>query len=130
MRVLGLCIALLSISLVQISLGIRTRVPISRASTKASTWEQEFLSIPSPARAYEHLSYYTSIPHLAGTPGDAATAEWTQQTLQSFGVRDSRVLIPTLSLLLSLPLSPSCTDSVFHRPVTDHISLSFHTNPI
>ena len=29
-------------------------------------WEEEFLKIPSPSYAYEHLSYYTSLPHVAG----------------------------------------------------------------
>jgi len=31
-----------------------------------SPWEDTFLKLPNRARAYEHLAFLTSLPHLAG----------------------------------------------------------------
>jgi len=36
-------------------------------ASAASPWEDKFVQIPNRARAYEHLAYYTSLPHVAGT---------------------------------------------------------------
>lgn len=52
------CTHLLSLALLLVSL-VSTQ-------TSEKDWEQEFLAIPSPSYAYEHLSYYTSLPHVAG----------------------------------------------------------------
>jgi hypothetical protein len=30
------------------------------------SWEEIFMQIPNEAYAYEYLSYYTSMPHVAG----------------------------------------------------------------
>ena len=30
------------------------------------SWEDVFMNIPNEAYAYEYLSYYTSMPHVAG----------------------------------------------------------------
>jgi len=42
-------------------------IVIFATASAQSQWEDEFLKIPNRARAYEHLAYYTSLPHVAGT---------------------------------------------------------------
>ena len=37
--------------------------------------DQEFLAVPSPARAEQHLKILTALPHVAGSPEDKATAD-------------------------------------------------------
>lgn len=65
-------------------------------------WEAEFMKIPSASLAYEHLSYYTSLPHVAGTPGDYQTALYTHQKFKSYGLT-SRIEEETV--LLNYPIS-------------------------
>ena len=65
-------------------------------------WEAEYLKIPSSSFAYEHLSYYTSLPHVAGTLGDYQTALYTHAKFQEYGL-DSRIEEETV--LLNYPVS-------------------------
>lgn len=60
------------------------------------------MGIPDASFAYEHLSFYTSLPHLAGTPGDYETALYTHGQFQLYGM-DSRIEEETV--LLSYPIS-------------------------
>lgn len=68
---------------------------------EGADWESIFLDLPNPAYAYEHLSFYTSVPHVAGTPGDYETAEYTLQKFKEYGIEESR--IETFQTLLSYP---------------------------
>jgi N-acetylated-alpha-linked acidic dipeptidase len=70
----------------------------------ASPWEALYMNIPNRARAYEHLAYYTSLPHIAGSPEDYETAVWTNNKFKSFGL-DSQ--IQAVPVLLTLPVSRS-----------------------
>lgn len=47
--------------------------------------EQEFLAIPSAARAESNLRHLTASPHLAGTQASHRVAEWLRDQYQSFG---------------------------------------------
>jgi N-acetylated-alpha-linked acidic dipeptidase len=46
----------------------------------------KYLDIPNPSRIYEHLAYYTSLPHVAGTAEDYETAHYTLQKLKEYGL--------------------------------------------
>jgi hypothetical protein len=39
--------------------------------------------------AYEHLSFYTSMPHIAGSHEDLKMAQFTLQQFKEFGLNDS-----------------------------------------
>eukprot|EP00029_Vermamoeba_vermiformis_P007026 TRINITY_DN2915_c0_g1_i1.p1 TRINITY_DN2915_c0_g1~~TRINITY_DN2915_c0_g1_i1.p1 ORF type:complete len:752 (-),score=136.81 TRINITY_DN2915_c0_g1_i1:3-2258(-) len=46
----------------------------------------KYLDIPNPSRIYEHLAYYTSMPHVAGTAEDYETAHYTLQKFKEYGL--------------------------------------------
>eukprot|EP00475_Leptophrys_vorax_P039791 TRINITY_DN724_c0_g1_i2.p1 TRINITY_DN724_c0_g1~~TRINITY_DN724_c0_g1_i2.p1 ORF type:complete len:655 (+),score=174.54 TRINITY_DN724_c0_g1_i2:1585-3549(+) len=51
-----------------------------------SSLEAKFLSVPDPKSAREHLKFYTSLEHVAGTPGDYKTAVYTLEQFKSYGL--------------------------------------------
>ena len=65
-------------------------------------WEAEYMKIPSASFAYEHLSYYTSLPHVAGTQEDYQTALYTHQKFLSYGLNSK---IEEETVLLNYPVS-------------------------
>ena len=87
---------------VVVSLLVATLLIGSLAQKTSEQWEEEFMEIPSASFAYEHLAYYTSLPHVAGTPGDYQTALYTHQKFLSYGLT-SRIEEETV--LLSYPVS-------------------------
>lgn len=68
------------------------------ATTNGHKDESIFLSIPSAERAREHLRYYTSAPHIAGSPEDHERAVYTRDRFREYGVPAEivqyRVLLP------------------------------------
>lgn len=68
-------------------------------------WEQEYLNLPNPSFAYEHLAYYTSLPHVAGTYEDYQTAVYTALKFEEYGFDE--VVIEEEEVLLSYPISRS-----------------------
>jgi N-acetylated-alpha-linked acidic dipeptidase len=48
--------------------------------------EDKFLEIPSAQHARQFLKVLTSIPHMAGTPGDKKTADYVLQKFKEFGL--------------------------------------------
>jgi N-acetylated-alpha-linked acidic dipeptidase len=51
-----------------------------------SSVEQQFISYPSADLAREHLKFYTSIEHVAGTLGDYETALYTLNKFKEYGL--------------------------------------------
>lgn len=49
-------------------------------------YESLFLSIPSAERAREHLRYYTSVPHIAGSAEDHQQAVYTRDQFRKYGI--------------------------------------------
>jgi hypothetical protein len=47
---------------------------------------QQYLSLPNGTLARDHLEQLTSRPHLAGTEGDAWTADFVESQFRSFGL--------------------------------------------
>eukprot|EP00164_Ancoracysta_twista_P005331 GFYU01007294.1.p1 GENE.GFYU01007294.1~~GFYU01007294.1.p1 ORF type:complete len:709 (+),score=211.24 GFYU01007294.1:167-2293(+) len=76
--------------------------PAVIASTKS--WEQEFLKIPAGDQARDHLAFYTANAHVAGTPGDRATAVWTLKFMQAAGLKAE---IEEENVLLTKPIESS-----------------------
>jgi N-acetylated-alpha-linked acidic dipeptidase len=70
----------------------------ANVTTDGRKYESIFLSVPSAERAREHLRYYTSNPHLAGTPEDYEQAVYTRDQFRKSGIAadlvEYRVLLP------------------------------------
>lgn len=73
-------------------------------ATPQDPYQAKFLTIPSPDHAYENLAYYTSLPHVAGTPEDYETAVYTRDKMRSYGLQSE---IEAVDVLLTYPLSRS-----------------------
>ena len=58
---------------------------MSRQSS-ASPAEKAFLAVPSAESARASLKHITSRPHVAGTPGDHAMAEFVRDTIRAAGI--------------------------------------------
>lgn len=59
---------------------------LAPALAELSDVERLFVSIPSPDQAREHLRTITSVPHMAGTPGDLETATFVRDKFLEFGI--------------------------------------------
>lgn len=55
-------------------------------TVNAQQYESIFLSIPSAERAREHLRYYTSMPHMAGSKEDYEQAVYTRDKWRECGI--------------------------------------------
>src|SRR5262249_36244921 len=53
--------------------------------------DQEFLAVPSPARAEQHLKILTALPHVAGSPEDKATADYVAKQFAVAGLETETV---------------------------------------
>src|SRR4026209_1828909 len=49
-------------------------------------WEEQFLAVPSPKSAREHLRRLPLEPHIAGSKEDYATAVYVRDQLRSYGI--------------------------------------------
>lgn len=65
-------------------------------------FENLMMQIPTSASIMDHLRYYTSDTHLAGTQGDKLQAEWTRNRFLEYGI--SNTTIETYYPLLNYPL--------------------------
>ena len=57
-----------------------------RDAAQQSAIEAQFLGVPDPKLAREHLRILTQAPHLAGTPEDKATADYVAQKFREAGL--------------------------------------------
>lgn len=53
--------------------------------------DQEFLEVPSPGRAEQHLKILTAAPHVAGSPEDKATADYVHKQFAVAGLETETV---------------------------------------
>jgi N-acetylated-alpha-linked acidic dipeptidase len=65
-----------------------------------SEWEKIFLNLPNSQIISDHLKFYTSMPHVAGTEEDFLTAEYTNSKFLEFGLESK---INTQNVLLTYP---------------------------
>src|SRR5688572_21937087 len=63
--------------------------------------EKKFLALPDAEQIRQAHLYLADQPHMAGTPRDRETAEWTRDRFQQYGLED--VQITTHEVLLPWP---------------------------
>eukprot|EP00128_Syssomonas_multiformis_P007705 Colp12_sorted_trinity150504_noHs@13868 len=88
----------------QASAFVALLVCVLAVSGDNASFEDVFLSVPNAGRAFEHLSFYTTRPHVAGTPGDYETAVYTRDVIRSFGIEAD---LDEHQVLLSYPIETS-----------------------
>lgn len=73
-----------------------------RDFSRQATWDSEFLAIPDPNLARQHLKALTAEPHPAGTPEDYATALYVAARFKAAGLETE--IVP-YSVRMDKPLS-------------------------
>ena len=68
------------------SQGVPSQIFGFRDFSKQYQVDQEFLAVPSPARAEQHLKILTALPHIAGSPEDKATADYVAKNFKVAGL--------------------------------------------
>src|SRR5438270_1433953 len=58
-----------------------------RDAAAQSQIEKQFLAVPDPARAEQHLKTLTAEPHMAGTPEDKKTADYVAAQFRAAGLQ-------------------------------------------
>ena len=71
--------------------GVPTEMFGFRDFSKQYQVDQEFLKVPSPARAEQHLKILTAQPHVAGSPEDKATADYVAKQFEVAGLQTETV---------------------------------------
>ncbi len=71
--------------------GVPTQMFGFRDFGKQYQVDQEFLAVPSPARAEQHLRILTAQPHVAGSPEDKATADYVAKMFTVAGLETETV---------------------------------------
>lgn len=77
-------------------------VPDHTGSAAEAKIEQEFLAVPDARLAGQHLRILTAQPHMAGTPGDRATANYVAREFRAAGLETE--IVP-YRVLLSRPVA-------------------------
>ncbi len=103
-------------------------------SSRISSLEKLFLSIPEKNHARNHLLQYSSTPHSAGTTADYATAMYTLSKFRQYGLNAT---IQTYDVLLSKPirrkvsiLSPTPLDLSLHEDSVPNDSCTSSTDAL
>lgn len=73
-----------------------------RSFEQQAKWDADFLAVPDPALARQHLKALTAVPHWASSPEDYATAQYVAARFKAAGLQTE--IVP-YSVLLSKPLS-------------------------
>src|SRR5580692_6877413 len=92
------------------------------ASSEAAI-EKQFLAIPDPKLAEEHLRTLTQVPHMAGTVEDKATADYVAQKFRDAGL-DTEVVEYKVWINYPLEISVDMTAPAgveMHGPTREHV---------
>src|SRR5579871_2444843 len=86
--------------------------------------ETQFIAVPDPKLAREHLQTLTKAPHMAGTPEDKATADYVAQKFKEAGL-DTQIV--EYKVLLTYPKEISVdvtapTGVTMHGPTREHVN--------
>jgi N-acetylated-alpha-linked acidic dipeptidase len=94
-----------------------------RDSAAERNWEQQFMAVPDPKLAEEHLRILTSAPHIASSPEDRKTAEYVAQKYREAGL-DTEIV----EYKIWMPLPKEVTVDVtapagvkMHGPEREHV---------
>jgi hypothetical protein len=68
--------------------------------------EKLFDAVPKPESLRETLKFYTSLEHMAGTPGDYETARYTAEKFREYGI-EAR-LDKHRGILVTAPCAATC----------------------
>jgi len=94
-----------------------------RDSPAETALEKQFLAVPDPKLAEQHLRTLTQAPHIAGTPEDKATVDYVAQKFRDAGletdVTEYRVWFNTPSEISVDITAPA--DVHMHGPTREHV---------
>jgi N-acetylated-alpha-linked acidic dipeptidase len=87
-------------------------------------FEKQFLAVPDPKLAEEHLRTLTQVPHMAGTVEDKATADYVAQKFRDAGL-DTEIVEYKVWMNYPQEISVDMTVPVgvaMHGPTREHVS--------
>ena len=94
-----------------------------RDSAAETALEKQFLAVPDPKLAEQHLRTLTQAPHIAGTPEDKATVDYVAQKFRDAGleteISEYRVWFNT-PLEISVDITAPA-DVHMHGPTREHV---------
>jgi N-acetylated-alpha-linked acidic dipeptidase len=86
--------------------------------------EQQFLAVPDPRHAEQHMKTLTAEPHVAGTPGDRRTAEYVARRFREWGF-DTEIVEYKIWMNSPLEVSVEATlpgaGVIMHGPTREHV---------
>src|SRR5689334_18788646 len=86
-------------------------------------FEKQFLAVPDPKLAEEHLRTLTQVPHMAGTVEDKATADYVAQKFRDAGL-DTEIVEYKVWINYPLEISVDMTTPAgvtMHGPTPEHV---------
>lgn len=94
-----------------------------RDFTAQAQVDRQFIAVPDPKLAEEHLRTLTAEPHMAGTPEDKKTADYVAQKFREAGLEtqivEYKVLLPRP---LEVSIDVTAPDTVrMHGPTREHV---------
>src|SRR5579885_176535 len=92
-------------------------------SSKESASESQFLDVPDPKLAEEHLRILTQAPHMAGSPEDKATADYVARKFREAGL-DTQIVEYRVWFNYPAEISVDLTAPagvVMHGPSREHV---------
>lgn len=86
--------------------------------------EKQFLQVPDPKLAQEHLRTLTAVPHIAGSPEDRATADYVAEKFREAGL-DTQIVEYRVWMNRPTETSVDVTDppaARHHGPTREHVN--------
>jgi N-acetylated-alpha-linked acidic dipeptidase len=93
-------------------------------------WDADFLAVPDPKLAQQHLKVLTAAPHWASSPEDYATAQYVAARFKAAGLQTE--IVP-YSVLLNKPLSvlveafDAVGNKILSGPNREHVDLGLNS---
>jgi N-acetylated-alpha-linked acidic dipeptidase len=94
-----------------------------RDSAGETKWEQQFLAVPDPKLAEEHLRILTSAPHIASSPEDKKTADYVAEKYREAGL-DTEIVEYKIWMPLPKEVTIDLTAPAgvkMHGPTREHV---------
>src|SRR5579871_124362 len=95
-----------------------------RNASAEDAFEKQFLAVPDPKLAEEHLRTLTQVPHMAGTIEDKATADYVAQKFREAGL-DTEIVEYKVWMNYPQEISVDMTAPsgvTMHGPTREHVS--------
>jgi N-acetylated-alpha-linked acidic dipeptidase len=85
--------------------------------------EQQFLAVPDPHQAEQHMKILTAAPHMAGTPEDRKTADYVARKFREWGF-DTEIV--EYKVWMNSPVEVSVdaftpAGAIMHGPTREHV---------